>query len=72
MGITAIQQLGRQNNFTAEATEDATQFNDANLARFKAVIWLPTTGDVLDGRSSTAGPADQVQLRPMVLTELPW
>src|SRR3984893_548082 len=47
-GIAAIQQLATQNNFTVEATEDAAQFTDANLARFKAVIWLSTTADVLD------------------------
>ncbi len=53
-GITAIQQLGTANNFTVEATEDATQFNAANLARFKAVIWLSTTGDVLNATQQTA------------------
>ncbi|MEU0546642.1 ThuA domain-containing protein [Micromonospora sp. NPDC005979] len=47
-GITAIQQLGAANGFTVEATEDAGQFTDANLARFAAVIWLSTTGDVLN------------------------
>ncbi|WP_239152782.1 ThuA domain-containing protein, partial [Virgisporangium aurantiacum] len=36
-GIAAIQQLGAQNNFTVEATEDAAQFNATNLARFQAV-----------------------------------
>ncbi|GAA2588768.1 hypothetical protein GCM10010399_18480 [Dactylosporangium fulvum] len=53
-GITAIQQLGAANNFSVEATEDATQFNAANLARFKAVIWLSTTGDVLNATQQTA------------------
>jgi cytochrome c len=53
-GIAAIQQLGTQNNFTVEATEDAAQFNDANLARFKAVIWLSTTADVLDANQQAA------------------
>ncbi|MBV1854189.1 ThuA domain-containing protein [Catellatospora tritici] len=53
-GITAIQQLGTANNFAVEATEDAAQFNDANLARFKAVIWLSTTGDVLDATQQAA------------------
>ncbi|WP_422735338.1 ThuA domain-containing protein [Micromonospora sp. WMMD729] len=47
-GIAAIQQLGAANGFTVEATEDAAQFTDANLARFAAVIWLSTTGDVLN------------------------
>ncbi|WP_327001923.1 ThuA domain-containing protein [Dactylosporangium sp. NBC_01737] len=53
-GITAIQQLGTQNNFTVEATEDAAQFTDTNLARFKAVIWLSTTADVLDANQQAA------------------
>ena len=53
-GITAIQQLGAANNFAVETTEDAAQFTDANLARFKAVVWLSTTGDVLNAAQQTA------------------
>ncbi|GLW09376.1 hypothetical protein Misp01_45050 [Microtetraspora sp. NBRC 13810] len=53
-GITAIQQLAEANNFTVEATEDAAQFNATNLARFKAVIWLSTTADVLNATQQTA------------------
>ena len=36
------------------ATEDATQFTTANLAQFQAVIWLSTTGDVLNATQQTA------------------
>src|SRR5690242_7806798 len=46
-GITAIQQLGQQHNFTVDATEDDTLFTDANLARYDVVIFLSTTGDPL-------------------------
>ncbi|MEJ3750838.1 ThuA domain-containing protein [Actinomycetes bacterium KLBMP 9797] len=53
-GITAIQQLGAQNNFTVETTEDAAQFTAANLARFQAVVWLSTTGDVLNASQQAA------------------
>jgi type 1 glutamine amidotransferase len=53
-GITAIQQLGTANNFAVETTEDAGQFTTANLARFRAVIWLSTTGDVLNATQQTA------------------
>ncbi|MBB5868872.1 glucose/arabinose dehydrogenase [Allocatelliglobosispora scoriae] len=53
-GITAIQQLGTANNFAVEATEDAAAFTDANLARFKVVIWLSTTGDVLNDTQQAA------------------
>jgi glucose/arabinose dehydrogenase/PKD repeat protein len=53
-GITAIQQLGAQNDFTVEATEDAGAFTDANLARFQAVVFLSTTGDVLNPTQQSA------------------
>ena len=47
-GLTTIQQLAATNHLLVEATEDAAAFNDANLARFHAVVFLMTTGDVLD------------------------
>jgi type 1 glutamine amidotransferase len=53
-GIAAIQQLGSANGFTVVATEDASQFTTANLAQFQAVIWLSTTGDVLNATQQTA------------------
>ncbi|MET7427082.1 ThuA domain-containing protein [Dactylosporangium sp. NPDC005555] len=53
-GIAAIQQLGAANGFTVTATEDAGQFTTANLARFQAVVWLSTTGDVLDAAQQSA------------------
>jgi len=53
-GIAAIQQLGAANGFTVIATEDAGQFTTANLAQYQAVIWLSTTGDVLDATQQTA------------------
>ena len=53
-GIAAIQQLGAANDFSVVATEDATAFNDTNLANFDAVIWLHTTGDVLDAGQQAA------------------
>jgi type 1 glutamine amidotransferase len=53
-GVTAIQQLGAENNFQVVATEDATTFNDASLAPFRAVVFLMTTGDVLDATQQAA------------------
>jgi len=44
----------RRTTSAVEATEDATQFTATNLARFKAVVWLSTTGDVLDATQQTA------------------
>jgi type 1 glutamine amidotransferase len=53
-GIQAIRDLGAANNFTVTATEDAGQFTTANLARYEAVVFLSTTGDVLDATQQTA------------------
>ena len=53
-GIAAIQQLGSQNGFTVTATEDAGQFTTGNLAQFQAVVFLSTTGDVLNATQQTA------------------
>src|SRR5882762_9815397 len=53
-GIATIQQLGATNNFTVDATEDGAAFNDANLAQYKVVIFLSTTGDVLDTNQQSA------------------
>jgi type 1 glutamine amidotransferase len=53
-GIAAIQALGTANNFAVDATEDAGAFTTANLAQYKAVVWLSTTGDVLNDTQQAA------------------
>ncbi|MEU4745127.1 ThuA domain-containing protein [Actinosynnema sp. NPDC023658] len=53
-GIQAIRDLGAANSFTVTATEDSSQFNATNLARYEAVVFLNTTGDVLDANQQTA------------------
>ncbi|GAA0388160.1 hypothetical protein GCM10009541_33970 [Micromonospora gifhornensis] len=53
-GIAAIQQLGATNGFTVDTTEDGAAFTDENLARYEAVIWLSTTGDVLNAEQQEA------------------
>lgn len=47
-GITAIQQLGAANGFTVTSTEDGAAFTDENLEQYEVVIFLSTTGDVLN------------------------
>ncbi len=47
-GIAAIKKLGQENGFGVDATEDAALFTAENLAKYKAVIFLSTTLDVLD------------------------
>ncbi|MGW0216282.1 ThuA domain-containing protein [Micromonospora chokoriensis] len=53
-GIAAIQQLGSANGFTVTATEDSNQFTTSNLAQYQAVVFLSTTGDVLNASQQTA------------------
>ncbi len=53
-GIAAVQALGTANNFAVDTTEDAAAFTTANLAQYKAVVWLSTTGDVLNATQQTA------------------
>jgi type 1 glutamine amidotransferase len=53
-GVAAIQKLGAEHNFAVDATEDATVFNDADLAEYDSVIWLMTTGDVLNDAQQAA------------------
>src|SRR5687768_1579997 len=53
-GISAIQALGAANDFTVDTTEDANLFTAANLAQYAAVIFLNTTGDVLNATQQIA------------------
>jgi len=46
-GILAIRKLGSENNFTVDATEDSLAFTEENLAKYKAIIFLSPTGNVL-------------------------
>ncbi|MFF3930471.1 ThuA domain-containing protein [Streptomyces hirsutus] len=46
-GIAALRALGTANNFTVDASEDPQVFTTGNLARYEAVVFLSTTGDVL-------------------------
>ncbi|SEW23730.1 ThuA domain-containing protein [Chitinophaga arvensicola] len=47
-GIKAIQKLGQENGFDVDTTENAAKFNEDTLAQYSAVIFLNTTGDVLN------------------------
>ncbi len=53
-GVEALKKLGEQNGFTVEATEDSSAFTDANLARFSTVVFLSTTGDILNDDQQAA------------------
>lgn len=47
-GIAALQKMAQEKGFDVSFTEDATAFSNANLKKYSAVVFLNTTGDVLD------------------------
>ncbi len=53
-GIALVESLGSANDFVVDATEDPSAFEETNLATYDAVIWLSTTGDVLDASQQSA------------------
>ncbi|MFD0474526.1 ThuA domain-containing protein [Nonomuraea thailandensis] len=53
-GIQAVRDLGTANDFAVDATEDSSAFTTANLAQYKAVVFLSTTGDVLNDSQQAA------------------
>jgi len=53
-GIAAVKALGADHHVAVEATEAAEMFNDQSLAKYRAVIFLNTTGDVLDSTQRAA------------------
>ncbi|MEV1288051.1 ThuA domain-containing protein [Micromonospora sp. NPDC049679] len=54
VGTQTIRDLGAANNFTVTATEDSATFTTANLGRYEAVVFLNTTGDVLNATQEAA------------------
>ena len=53
-GIAAIQKLGLENGFDVDTTRDGEMFNDDSLQKYSAVIFLSTTGDVLNNYQEAA------------------
>ncbi|MFI6348064.1 ThuA domain-containing protein [Streptomyces sp. NPDC050560] len=53
-GIAALKELGADHDITVDATEDAAQFTGDNLDKYDAVVFLSTTGDVLDDTQQAA------------------
>jgi glucose/arabinose dehydrogenase/type 1 glutamine amidotransferase len=53
-GLAAIQALGAANDFTVSHTEIPGDFTANNLAQYEAVVFLNTTGDVLNSTQQTA------------------
>ena len=54
-GVSALQDLGKLHDFNVFWTEDANRvMNDTELAKYKAVVFLLTTGDVLNEQQQAA------------------
>ncbi|MEV0181997.1 ThuA domain-containing protein [Streptomyces sp. NPDC050625] len=53
-GIAAVKQLGESGGFAVDTTEDPGAFTGENLRRYDAVVFLSTTGDVLDDAQQRA------------------
>lgn len=52
--IAAIRGLGSEEGFAVDSTEDAAMFSDIGLVPYAAVVFLMTTGDVLDESQQAA------------------
>ena len=52
--VQALRDLGAQNHIEVDAAEDAAVFADERLRRYDVVVFLLTTGDILDDRQQAA------------------
>lgn len=53
-GITALQKLGREHAFGVDTTKNADYFNDDSLRHYQAVVFLSTTGNILNQKQQAA------------------
>ncbi len=53
-GVQALRQLATKYGVHVDATEDAAVFDPSNLTKYDAIVFLSTTGDVLDDNQQQA------------------
>jgi glucose/arabinose dehydrogenase len=53
-GKTALLKLATENNWSVDTTEDAAVFTEKNLKKYSAVVFLNTTGNILNNYQETA------------------
>src|SRR5436853_5577146 len=53
-GAAAIEKLGKENDFSVDTTSDADVFNDDDLKQYRAVVFLSTTGNILNSDQQVA------------------
>ena len=59
VGIAAIKKLGDENGFAVETSEDSLVFNSNRLKKYKAIVFLSTTGKIF-------GPAQERALQQFI------
>ncbi|WP_439555438.1 ThuA domain-containing protein [Dyadobacter sp.] len=53
-GKAAIMKYGKENGFAVDTTENATAFTEKNLQKYGAVVFLNTTGNILNDKQQEA------------------
>jgi type 1 glutamine amidotransferase len=53
-GVKTIRDFGETHNFVVAHTEDSLHFSQADLPQYDAIVFLNTTGNVLDSKGQTA------------------
>ncbi|MBC6997431.1 ThuA domain-containing protein [Cytophaga sp. FL35] len=53
-GVATFQALGQSNDFEVVQTENSGDFNTTNLSQYKVVVFLNTTGDILNNTQQVA------------------
>lgn len=53
-GVAAMRQLADKHFFKVDWQEDPAVFNDKNLEKFQAIVFLSTTGDILNPEQKAA------------------
>jgi uncharacterized repeat protein (TIGR03806 family) len=53
-GIAMVQKIATENGYTIAASEDASLFNTANLAKYSTIVFMNTTGDIFDANQKAA------------------
>ena len=53
-GVKAVRELSVDGGFVVDTTEDAATFTPENLARYRAIVFLNSSGEVLDEHEKTA------------------
>ena len=53
-GASAIRRIGKDFGFAVEASADPDRFTEKKLSRFRAVVFLGTSGNVLNGDQQDA------------------